>query len=118
MKKLNPEKITYNRNQRPNKIKLVKNINSKGQTSIFNNSCTFIPSTNSLSSRIIHNKNNKLLHISNIHNQSSIISNSTILDYKNSSKGNYTINSYITKKPNKNHKTINSSFYDIDEEKN
>ena len=59
MKKEKPEKNIYNRNQKPNKIKLVKKIDSKGQTTTFNSSCTFIPSTNSLSSRIIHNKNNK-----------------------------------------------------------
>ena len=60
MKKIKPEKITYNCKQRPNKIKLVKKVDSKGQTSIFNSSCTFIPSTNSLSSHLIYNKNNKL----------------------------------------------------------
>ena len=120
MKKVNPEKIAYNRNQRPNKIKLVKKIDSKAQTTIFNSSCTFIPSNNSLSSRIIHNKNNKLSHNSHIHNQSSIINNSTILEYKNTTKGgDYTINSYMNKNPikNKNHKIINSSFYNIEEDK-
>ena len=118
MKKEKPEKNIYNRNQRPNKIKLVKKIESKGQTTIFNSSCSFIPSTNSLSSRIIHSKNNKL-HNSNIHNQSSIIGNSTLLEYKNTSKWNFTINSYMNKKPikNNNHKIINSSFYNIEEEK-
>ena len=123
MKKLKFENIGNNRNQRNNKMKLIKKIDSKGNSStIFNSSCNNLPSVNSASNRPIPNKtNHKLSQFSNIHNHSSIMNSSTIVDRKNASKGNYAITSYMSKKVNINlnknkNNNINSSFSIIDEE--
>ena len=125
MKKLKFENIGNYRKQRNNKIKLIKKIDPKGNSStIYNSSCNNLPSVNSTSNSLIPNKaNNKLSQFSNIHNHnhSSIMDSSTIVDSKNTNKGNYTITSYMNKKVNINLKksknsNINSSFSIIDEE--
>ena len=121
MKKLKFENIGNYRKQRNNKTKLIKKIDPKGNSStIFNSSCNNLPSVNSTSNSLIPNKaNNKLSQFSNIHNHSSIMNSSTIIDSKNTNKGNYTITSYMNKKVNMNknkNSNINSSFSIIDEE--
>ena len=123
MKNMKLEAIENILNKRPNKIKLIKNYDSEGKSStIFNSSCNNLPQVNSISYRLINNKgNNKLSQFSKNNNQSSIMSNSTIIDSKNTNKGNYTITSYMNKKTNiclnKNKNcNINSSFCLIDEE--
>ena len=107
-------------NQRSNKIRLTKKIDSKGNnTSIFNNSCNNIPSIDPIQNRLMKYKNNKVSQ-NYTQNQSSIINKTSMLENSSiNNKDTYSISSYINRKSVKNNNNItNSSFYLRDEDKN
>ena len=119
MKNTVNEITRYNYNQRPNRIKLIKKVDSSIHNSTkFNNSTYNNSSFQSILAHLAKNKNNKLSQNSKLHNQSSIMNSTTILESKNNNNGTFTITSYMNKKVNKNiNNNINPSSFCIDENK-